>query len=61
MNKLIYIPVFAVIMTACSDNSKQVQQLQALHTQDSLLTRQPSKRILLLKTMLKHWMRYRII
>lgn len=40
MNKLMYIPAFALIITACSDNSKQVQQLQALHTQDSLLTRQ---------------------
>lgn len=44
MNKLIYIPVFALIMTACSDNSKQVQQLQALHIQDSLLTRQTQQK-----------------
>lgn len=35
-----YIPAFAIVLAACSDNSKQVQQLQALHVQDSLLTRQ---------------------
>jgi hypothetical protein len=34
----------AVIITACSDNSKQLQQLQALSTQDSLLARQAQQK-----------------
>jgi len=44
MNKLMYIPLAAIIITACTDNSKQVQQLQALHLQDSLLTRQTQQK-----------------
>jgi len=44
MNKLMYIPLAAIIITACTDNSKQVQQLQALHVQDSLLTRQTQQK-----------------
>lgn len=44
MNRLMYIPAFAIIIAACTDNSKQVQQLQALHVQDSLLTRQAQQK-----------------
>lgn len=44
MNKLMYIPVVALLMTACTDNSKQVQQLQAMHVQDSLLTHQTQQK-----------------
>jgi hypothetical protein len=39
-----YIPVAAILITACTDNSKQVQQLQALHAQDSLLTLQSQQK-----------------
>jgi chromosome segregation ATPase len=35
-----YISAFAIVLAACTDNSKQVQELQTLHIQDSLLTRQ---------------------
>ncbi len=44
MNRLFYIPIIAVIMTACSDNSKQIQQLQALSRQDSLLALQAQQK-----------------
>lgn len=44
MNRLMYIPIIAIIMAACTDNSKQVQQLQALHAQDSILTRQAQQK-----------------
>lgn len=44
MNRLVYIPILAVIMTACSDNSKQIQQLQALSRQDSLLALQAQQK-----------------
>ncbi|HXP50162.1 MAG TPA: hypothetical protein VN922_09425 [Bacteroidia bacterium] len=44
MNKLVYIAIAAVTITACSDNSKQVQQLLALSRQDSILTRQAQQK-----------------
>lgn len=44
MNKLIYIAGFSTLLVACTDNSKQVQQLQALHAQDSLLTAQAQQK-----------------
>jgi hypothetical protein len=41
MNRLVYIPIAAILFAACNDNSKQqVQQLQATSTRDSLLASQ---------------------
>lgn len=44
MKKLLIIAFAGIIMTACTDNSKQLQQLQTLRTQDSLLTRQTQQK-----------------
>jgi hypothetical protein len=44
MNKLIYIPVAAIALTACTDTSTQMQQLLALSAKDSLLTRQTQQK-----------------
>ena len=42
MNKLVYIPIAAIFMTACTDNTSklQVQNLQATSIRDSLLAQQ---------------------
>ena len=44
MKKLMCIPVIAIIMTACTDNSTQLKQLQDLRLQDSLLMRQTQQK-----------------
>ncbi|MGP8216462.1 MAG: hypothetical protein ACLQQ4_12905 [Bacteroidia bacterium] len=44
MNKLLYIPAAAVILAACTDNSKQLQQLRELSMQDSILARQAQQK-----------------
>jgi len=44
MNKLMYIAAASVFMAACGNNSKQVQQLQALHLQDSIMARQAQQK-----------------
>jgi organic radical activating enzyme len=44
MNKLMYIPVAALIITACTDNSKQLQELKTLRIQDSITTLQAQQK-----------------